>query len=231
MGRIIAIGGGFGGKDNHWLCHHIMELCGKEHPNYLQIPTPCYDGRDTGVLSAFFNNGCNVDVLCVTQVGVTEEIIAEKIRKADIINVPGGNLKYCITMWKQTGTDKYLKEAYEQGKILFGTSTGAMCWFREGYDDCGVDNAFMFHEGLDLLPYCVCPHYESESWHSFQDAIKTREISGISCENEAAICFIDDRRYILTASARTDARCWYFDAADSFKTHDLCAEKALLESL
>ena len=45
--------------------------------------------------------------------------------------------------WKATKTDKYLLEAYEKGTVLSGASSGAMCWFKEGYDDC-IDEQFVF---------------------------------------------------------------------------------------
>lgn len=232
MGRIIAIGGGFGDTDDAFtLVDHIMELSGKEHPAYLQIPTTSFDNIDTGVMSKFFNNGCTVDVLLLTHAGITEELIAEKIRKADLIHVPGGNLNFVMTVWKNTGTDKYLKEAYDQGKILFGTSSGAMCWFREGYDDCGKNNEMMFVDCLDLQPYCFCPHYDSAFWQQFNEDIKTRSISGIGCENEAAVCFIDDKRYLISATRRIDARAFLFDINDGFKRKDLTNKSKLLENL
>lgn len=231
MGKIIAIGGGFGGADNYKLSQHIIDLTGKKHPNYLQIPISSFDSRDGGSLTCFFNNGCDVDILYLTHFGVTEEAIAQKIDNADIIYVVGGNLKFCIDMLNKTNTAKYLKRAYEQGKVLCGVSTGAMCWFKEGYDDCGVNGEMMFYGGLGLLPYCCCPHYEGDFWHSFSDAIKTRSISGVACENDAALCFVDGKNYVFTADNRVDARCWFFNANDGFKKHDLCADDDMLVKL
>lgn len=231
MGKIIAIGGGFENYEPFFIVDHVMGLCEKEHPHYLQIPTTCEDGADRGMLSRFFNNGCEVDTLFLTHAYITEEMVAEKIRWADIINVPGGNLNFCMTFWKKTHADKYLREAFEQGKVLFGTSSGSMCWFREGYDDCGPHNDMMFVDGLDLLPYCNCPHYENQFWNRFTEDIKTRKISGIACENDTALCFIDDKRYILTSGIRPDARVWFFDANDNFKRYDLKQHPEILEKL
>lgn len=231
MGKIIAVGGGFGGEYSDFLVRHVMEVCGKEKPNFLTIPTTCYDNFDTQFYSRFFNLGCSVDVLKVTADYTTEQMIADKIGRADVIQVPGGNLRFVAEKWKETRADKYLAEAYAQGKVLFGASSGAMCWFREGYDDCGPENAFMFVPALDLLPYCYCPHYESPYWQSFNQAVTSRKISGIGCENDAALCFIDGERYILHSPERVDARCWYFDAGDNFKRYDLDANSDLLKSL
>ena len=231
MGKIVAIGGGFDGRDADFLVRHILSLSGKERPNYLLIPTTCFDFCGKEYTSNFFNWGCGVDTLFLTRDYMTEELIAEKIRRADVIHVPGGNLRFVAETWRNTHADRYLKEAYEQGKVLFGASSGAMCWFREGYDDCGPENEFMFVEALGLLPYCNCPHYESRSWQTFNEAVRTRKISGIACENEAALCFVDDKRYVLHSPARPDARCWFFDAADDFRRYDLEQHPEILHNL
>ena len=88
--------------------------------------------------------------------------------------------------WKKTGADKAFKKAYEKGVILSGYSSGSMCWFSEGYDDCGENHEFMFVECLGLLPYCNCPHYESDYWQPFKEAVKSRSLTGLAIENGAA---------------------------------------------
>ncbi len=231
MGKIIAVGGGFDGKDTDFLVRHILTVCGKEKPSFLEIPTTAYDNFGPAHFMRFFNHGCDADVLRLTFDGVTEETAAEKIRKADVIHVPGGNLRFVSETWKRTGADKYLREAYERGAVLYGESSGSMCWFREGYDDCGPENGFMFVDGLGLLPYCNCPHYESEDWQSFNGAVRSRSVSAIACENEAAICFIDSERYVLHSPARPDARCWFFDADDDFRRYDLDINTEILKKL
>lgn len=231
MSKIVAIGGGFDGRHGDFLVRHILSLCDKEKPNFLTIPTTIFDNFDTSMYSRFFNWGCEVDALFVTRDYVTEALIAEKIRKADVIHVPGGNLRFVAEMWRRYHVDKYLREAAQAGKVLFGASSGSMCWFREGYDDCGPEHEFMFVDCLDLIPYCNCPHYDSETWQSFNDVVRSRKISSIACENDAAICFVDDKRYILHSPERPDARCWFFDAEDDYRRIDLDAHPEVLERL
>ena len=166
MGTIIAIGGGFEDKEEFFLAEHILKICGKERPNFLQIPTPGIDEPRTGRMGTFIKYGCRADQLFLSPWNrPSEEEIARKIRWADLIHVPGGNLEYCMDMWRETHADRYLREAYDQGKILFGTSSGSMCWFQEGYDDCGPRNSVKFVEGTGILPYCNGVHFEHEFWH------------------------------------------------------------------
>ena len=72
-----------------------------------------------------------------------------------------------------------------------------MCWFEEGYDDCGENHEFMFVDCLGLLPYCNCPHFESDYWQNFAQAIKSRSRSGIACDDGAALVFDNGKYYTL----------------------------------
>ena len=231
MGKIIGIGGGFNGDDNTALAKYVMELSGKAHPRYLQIPTTGYDIPDGGSYAFYYKMGCETDMLYLTHAYMTEEIVAQKIRAADIIFVPGGNLKFVAETWRRTHADKYLKEAFDAGKVLFGSSSGSMCWFEEGYDDCGPEDAFMFVDALGLLPYCNVPHYESAFWQHFnEDAAKTKR-STIACENETAICCIDGEWSLRISSARPDGRVWFFDAKDGYRRYDLRQHPEILQTL
>lgn len=229
MGKIVAIGGGFDGAYWQNLVEHIMALSGKEHPHVLSIPTASFDNTDRGVMETFFNTGCTVDALYLTYGALTEKMIEEKIAKADIVFVSGGNLKFLIDTWRETKTDVYLKRAYEKGTVLCGSSSGSMCWFKEGYDDCGRAHEFMFYEALGLLPYVNSPHFESGNWGSFEDAVKSRSLSGIALENDCALCFVDGKKYIL--NGENDSRAFFFDKNDGFKKINLKENKEVLAAL
>ena len=231
MGNVIAIGGGFNGKDFWELARDLIRLSGKEKPNYLFIPTTAYDIMDRDGVAVFSKSGCHVETLFLTHDYVTEELIREKIRRADIIHVPGGNLKFCTDVWRETHALEYLREAFRGGKTLFGSSSGSMCWFRKGYDDCGPDDSFLFVDGAALLPYCNVPHYENAFWQEFNSHAAEAGISTIACENETAVCYINGKWSIRVSSARPDGRVWFFDAEDGYKRYDLRAHPEILERL
>ena len=231
MGKIIGIGGGFGEQDEVRLARDVMELTGKHTPNYLQIPTTGYDSPDIHSVAFYCKMGCSVDLLYLTHAYMTEEIIRQKIENADMIHVPGGNLKFVADTWRRTGADKYLKQAFEDGKVLFGSSSGSMCWFKQGFDDCGPEDAFMFVDALGLLPYNNVPHYEGEFWQTFNDYADKTPLSSICCENDTAIQYIDGKWSLRIASRRPDARVWFFDAADGYKRYDLRQHPEILDTL
>ena len=84
----------------------------------------------------------------------------EKLLSADVIYVGGGNTKSLMALWRDWGVDKVLKQAYENGTIMCGSSAGGICWFEQGCTDSiwplGVVNALGFLNGS------FCPHLDTE---------------------------------------------------------------------
>lgn len=217
MGKIIALGGGrFDNGEMYEVVRHIIEKSGKEHPYMVFMPTAGSDdiSGDEYILSSFSSLGCTTDILFLLHEITGTDVIRRKISEADIIFVGGGNLELLMNTLKKTGADVLLREAFERGCVLCGASSGAMCWFKRGYDDCGVDHSFVFVDCLGILPYANCPHYQSENWQTFAEAVKSQELSGIACDNGAAICFDDGRWY--TVSGNEDGDCYFYDANDGW---------------
>lgn len=222
MGRIMAFGGAdYAGGQMQDLAKMMMALTGKKTPNFLLLPTPSHDNADETDerIQLFGGYGCPCRILYLTHAETTEAVIREMTEWADIICVTGGNLKFTMDTWKATKADVYLKRAYARNVLLCGSSSGAMCWFREGRDDCGENDAFMNIPGLDLLPFTSGPHFESPFWHSFEDAVKEGTLSGIAMDNGAGFCYVDGRYF--TVRGRHGGSCYFFDAKNGFEKTDL----------
>lgn len=222
MGKIIALGGGrFDNGEMYEVARHIVEKSGKEHPYTVFLPTAGSDdvSGDEYLLSTFSSLGCVTDILFLLHDVTGKDVIEYKLSMADIIYVGGGNLELLMSTFKKTGVDRLLRKAYDRGCILSGLSSGAMCWFDRGYDDCGDDHAFVFVDCLGFLPYVNCPHYQSESWQTFAEAIKKQELSGIACDNGAAICYDDGHWY--TVAGNEDGDCYFYDSAEDWKMTNL----------
>lgn len=192
MGVIIGIGGGrYSDGEVMPIFERIVEICGKKNPKVLFVPTAGFDDMegDEDIFSLFEKLGATVSPLLLTDESLTCDEIEQRILSCDIVYAGGGNLKFLMDTWKKTGADAAFRKAYEKGIILSGYSSGSMCWFAEGYDDCGENHEFMFVDCLGLLPYCNCPHYESDYWQRFKEAVKTRSISGLAIENGAAFIY------------------------------------------
>lgn len=93
---------------------------------------------------------------------LSKDSIQQEINALDIIYVGGGNTKFMLDIWRQTGFDQVLKNAYEHGIIVAGISAGAMCWFEKYL----VEDNGQFHlfDGLGLLKGVLCPHYNDETY-------------------------------------------------------------------
>ena len=230
MGKVMALCGFDGEFEEIWkLAFKAIELTGKSNPNFLIIPTSAFDDYNRGTLNCYHKAGCNVDLLLLTREGGSPETIRQKTEWADMIWVPGGNLKYLKEMWDKTGTTDEIRRAYERGALLFGSSAGSMCWFAEGYDNCAPYDGKMFTPGTGLHPYCICPHFQSENWQSFRQDVRTRKISGIAVEDGAALCLIDGENSVFTSHGTETVR--YFDADDGFREYDLKENPGILVNL
>jgi peptidase E len=125
------------------------------------------------------------------------EKIQGKIEAADCIYIGGGDTVYMLEKWKETGVDKMIISAYEQGKIICGLSAGAICWFKDMYTDYeimrGQSSNYVLKKGLGVLDGAMCPHF-NEREQDFTDALKKGVINGAYCvENDCAIEFVDGK--------------------------------------
>ncbi len=192
MGIIIGIGGGrYSDREVMPIFEKIVALSDKQNPKVLFVPTAGFDDMegDEDIFALFEELGATVTPLLLTDESLTYEFIENKILSSDIVYAGGGNLKFLMDTWKKTGADVAFRKAYEKGVVLSGYSSGSMCWFAEGYDDCGENHEFMFVDCLGLLPYCNCPHYESGYWQTFKEAVKSRSVTGLAIENGAAYIY------------------------------------------
>jgi len=195
MGKIVGLGGGrFDNGEMLNVAQLIVSLAGKENPVLTFLPTASFDrvSEDDPVIAAFSECGCRTRNLLLTDTSLTAGDIEETIMSSDIIYADGGNLRFLMDTLRKTGADKYLIKAFEKGIVLSGFSSGMMCWFSEGYDDCD-DGKFVFIDCLGLLPYSSCPHFESGEWTKYEEKIKGRHYSGYALENGAAYVYTDGK--------------------------------------
>ena len=228
MGILIGIGGGrYSDNEVLPIFEHIVSLSEKKNPSVLFVPTAGFDdiNGDEHIFRLFIGLGCSVSALFLTDKTLTKAEIEETTFAADIVYAGGGNLKFLMDTWKETGADEVFRTAYEKGIILSGYSSGSMCWFAEGYDDCGEDHAFMFVDCLGILPFCNCPHYESDYWQSFNQAIKTRAISGVAIDNGAALVYDNGRYYTLHGNDGGEVS--FFDCKRGYEKSHFDGEKEL----
>lgn len=164
MRHIVALGGGgFSDEpDKPALDDFILELTGEPHPRVCFVPTASGDA-DSYVqkfYAAFPPDRAQASHLALFQRTVAE--LRAFVLAQDVIYVGGGNTVNLLAVWRAYGLDTILKEAWERGIILCGTSAGALCWFEAGSTDSFGNGLAPLRDGLGLLPGSFCPHYDSE---------------------------------------------------------------------
>lgn len=205
MKRIIAIGGGeIKNKTTLEIDRYIAKLA-KEHAgdkraNALFIGTASHDSMPyfnsfRKTYTSVFDIKAEVALMVYGEMSI--EKIQGKIQAADMIYIGGGDTVYMLEKWKETGVDKMIIDAYENGKIICGLSAGAICWFKDMYTDYeimrGQSSEYVLKKGLGVLDGAMCPHF-NEREEDFTRALKTGVISGAYCvENDCAIEFIDGK--------------------------------------
>lgn len=234
MGKVIAVGGGiFFDQDSGPFVEEIMNLVEKKDDmKMVFIPTAAHDSHDEEEIVKDFCTKlgfAETTSLYLTDESLTEEYIRDTILSASFIYVDGGNLKFLMDTWKKTKADIYLKQAYEKGIVLAGHSSGAMCWFKRGYDDCGIDHRYMFVDCLDLFPYIYCPHFED--WPTFREDVKMQELDGLGVDNFTAISIVDGEYKIIKADRDPRNTAYLLPADEGYELKDLAEEHLPLKGI
>jgi peptidase E len=108
----------------------------------------------------------------------------------DVLLVPGGNTANMLAVWRAHGFDRIVREAWEQGVVLYGWSAGMICWF-----DAGVTDSFGPQlEAMDCLgfvPGSACPHYDGEGLRRprYQELVANGFPAGWAADDGVALHF------------------------------------------
>jgi peptidase E len=127
------------------------------------------------------------------------EELKKEILGTDIIYIGGGNTKYLINKLKETGIDKLLIQAYNNGIVCSGLSAGSYCWFKYNYD---------LLEGMGVINAINCVNYDqkdSDSKNKFYNVIKDTGLVGYALDNCVALEFIDDEIKIVKSDENKNA--------------------------
>lgn len=191
---IVAIGGGeIGNNDTIFIDKTITELTNKYINNLLFIPTASHDSKSyiQAITDYFGKLNCNVDTLLLTQNTYSYEYIKQKVIKADIIYVGGGDTAYMMEVWGNNRMKEVLQFAYNRGTILSGLSAGAICWALSGHSDSQSFHSdkwvYTKVNGLGLIPTILCPHYNEKGREHFDIMLQHENSSGIALENRTAL--------------------------------------------
>jgi len=229
--KIIAIGGGEIGRAGYSvetldIDHEIIRLTGKKHPHLLFLPTASGDAKGyvTDIQKHFGQGlGCKVEALYLIKNRLSLSEIRTRILSADIIYVGGGNTLRMMRLWRKSGVDRLLIEAYQAGKVMAGVSAGSICWFHEGNSDSRKAKnpaaPLIKVRGLSLIGALHCPHYDLEV--SRRPELKTmmRKTAGvaIAIDNCCALEVVGDKYRIISSKDSANAYKVYWKRGKYFE--------------
>jgi len=215
--RIIGIGGAVLAPEsgNFKLERYILDLSGAARPRVVFVPTA--SGDDVGYVARFYEAyarfGVELDVLRFFR--RTPEDLREFLFGFDVVHVGGGNTRSMLAVWRHWGFDAVVKEAWERGILLCGSSAGSICWFEQGLTD-SVAGDLTPMEGLGLLPGSNCPHYDGEANRrpAYRKLVADGTLAGgLACDDGAGVQFADGALQRVIAS-RPNARAYRVERID-----------------
>ena len=167
---IISIGGGelrerTTLKIDEYIANLAKLRAGEKRANALFIPTASHDfmpyyNTFHKVYTGVFDIKTDVALCAYREIDPVK--MKEKLDKADMIYVGGGDTVYMMQRWKETGLLPLIADAYERGEILCGLSAGAICWFSDIYTDSaasGNGDKYSMYSGLGWIKGKISPHY------------------------------------------------------------------------
>jgi dipeptidase E len=195
--HIVAFGGGGFSeeRDNTLLDDYVVALARRERPRICFLPTASGDADHYIVrfYRAFQASRCEPSHVSLFRRDRGAPDVHEHILDSDIVYVGGGSVVSMLGAWRAHGLDRTLRTAWERGVVMCGTSAGSLCWFSSALS--------AFHgkpelvEGLGLLPYSNCVHYDCERERdpAFRRHLLDGMCSGFAAEDGAALHFTGER--------------------------------------
>jgi dipeptidase E len=216
--QLVAIGGGgfSAGPENLLLEDYIISLANKPNPKVSFVPTASGDSEQylLKFYIAFAKLHATASHLPLFRLAVAD--LRSYILAQDVIYVGGGNTRNMLLIWRELGLDRILREAWEKGTVLCGSSAGSICWFEQGVTDSVAANELRPLDCLGFLPMSNCPHYDSEPLRrpSFQRFVADGSmIGGYAADDWVGLHFMGTK-LARAVSAKPNANAYQVSRGD-----------------
>jgi dipeptidase E len=202
--RIVALGGGGFSMEpeNPVLDDHVLALAGVPRPRVLFVPTASGDSAEyvDRFRDAFPAERADASVLTFFE--RTVEDLRALVLAQHVVYVGGGSTANLLAVWRLHGLDAILFEAYAAGVVLAGISAGMNCWFAASVTDSFGPRLAGLPDGLGLLPFSACPHYDGEEQRrpTYRRLVAEGFPGGYAADEGAALVFTDGTLTEVVAS-------------------------------
>jgi peptidase E len=189
--HIVGLGGGGDTPEQTQLLYdYVLALTGTERPKVLFVPTAVGD-RDDDIVSFYERLAGRGELSHLKTFPWPPADVRELILAQDAIAVSGGNTANMLAIWKVHGIDGYLREAWEQGVVLWGASAGMICWFEHGVTD-SFGPQLGATQCLGFLSGSACPHYDGEAQRRprYRELVDGGLADGIAADDGVALHYV-----------------------------------------
>ena len=216
--QIVAFGGGGFSMEagNPLLDDYVLSLTGEARPKVCFLPTASGDA-DHYIVRFYrtFATRCDashVSLFRRDREGV-ENDFARHLLDQDVIYVGGGNVVSMLGAWRAHGLQAVLRRAWRRGVVLCGPSAGSLCWFAQALT--AFHSAPYQVQGLGLLPYSNCVHYDAEPQRreEYRRFVGDGMLPGYAADDGAALHFRGRDLHRAVAS-RPKARAFRVEPID-----------------
>jgi dipeptidase E len=186
----------------------VIELTGKERPRVLLVPTAGGDS-DAFIVRFYAAYGPRAEASHLKLFGIPPPDLRDLVLGQDAVFVAGGNTANMLAVWHLHGLDAILREAWERGIVLAGSSAGSICWF-----EAGVTDSFRAElDGMDclgFLPGSNCPHYDGEEQRrpAYRRLLEEGLPPGLAADDEVGLLFRGSD-LVEAVTARADGAAAY----------------------
>lgn len=199
--RILATCGGW--ADSSWgdvefgpLMRFALDLTGVQgRPRVVFVNTAGGDQRTDEGRELAAAMAAGVDAVHLRLFGRTAIDLAEIVESADLVWAGGGSVVNLLAVWRAHGLDEVMRQAWQAGTLLAGTSAGALCW-HEGGPTSGFGEVRTVEDGLSFIPGSLGVHYDSqpERRPALQRAVDAGRLpGGFGLDEGTAVLYEGDR--------------------------------------
>jgi len=202
-------GGGFTMEPgNYLLDHYVLDQCGKDIPHICFLPTASGDSME--LIDLFYEFAFSRPMV-PSHLELTRQAypnLRQHLLAQDVIYVGGGHTTFMLNAWYRIGLDALLRQAWEEGVVLAGVSSGSACWFEQGFTDSNPE-MLSAERCLGLLEGSHCAHYSNpERRPAFTHAMEHGDVmDGLGIDNFAAVHYMD-RTLHRAVSSRQGYSAW-----------------------
>ena len=206
-----------GGAPEGDIYEKLIRCTRKKDPAVLIFCTGWNDAPDKirEELANFTPLTARAEAVRLSDDNLTEEVLAQKIRSADLIYIAGGNAARIFQTFQDFPMKELLEEAHNRGAVLVGTGPGAAVLCYSGYN-LARNGRFNLRKGLAILPFHFCYEYQRAPRKNFDRRLSWENSPprGYALTAGAALFCVNDNSLLYKFTE--DAQAFQFTLSERF---------------